>query len=229
MVNILLDELFTKLRIYNKREIIFSGYKNDLISLIKYNLKKDIPDENISIKELIENYCPEHWTYKETKFEDIDSSFDKFFIEPLVKRKKQISNYFNKKINKNISKEFVINELTSYLDNNYKFSDEEIEMFGSYQSYIFYKNDYLLEEITPYLTFISFPDFKDYQSEIKFYLDFDSSIKNDDLLLLHFKNETYIFYKILIDDNFWYICKKASDLSESTRKILFTESNQLFQ
>ena len=73
MVNILLDELFTKLRIYNKREIIFSGYKNDLISLIKYNLKKDIPDENISIKELIENYCPEHWTYKEIKFEDIIS------------------------------------------------------------------------------------------------------------------------------------------------------------
>ena len=55
MVNML--ELFTKLRIYNKREIIFSGYKNDLISLIKYNLKKDIPDENISIKELIENCC----------------------------------------------------------------------------------------------------------------------------------------------------------------------------
>ena len=77
------------------------------------------------------------------------------------------------------------------------------------------------EKITPYLTFISFPDFKDYQSEIKFCLDFDSSIKNDDLLLLHFKNETYIFYKILIDDNFWHICKKASDLSESTREILF--------
>lgn len=226
MINILLtDELFTKVRIYNKKEIIFAGYKHDLISLIKYNLKKDIPDENISIKELIENYCPKHWTYKETEFEDIELDFDKF-IAPWVERQKQINNYFNRKITKNISKEFVINEVTNYLDNNYELSEEEIEIFGSYQSYIFYKNDYLLEKITPYLTFISVPDFEDYQSEVKFYLDLDSSINNeDDLLLLHFENETYIFYQILIDDKYWHVCKKTSELNETTRKILFAEAN----
>ena len=230
MKNIVLtDELFTKVRIYNKKEIIFAGYKHDLISLIKYNLKQNILDENISIKELIENYCPKHWTYKETEFEDIESDFDEF-IRPWVERQKLISDYFNKKISKGISKEFVINELTNYLDNKYELSDEEIEIFETHQSYYFYKNEYLLEKITPYLISISVPEFEDYQSEIKFYTDLDSSInENEDLLLLHFKNDTYIFYQIIIDNKYWHICKNTSELSETTRKILFTEVNKLFR